>query len=146
MLEVGRDLGEFVADVVGLEIERRGEAVACLRDRFGGGGASRFQPFEQVAAALAELRDHGVAGIAERAGDVLAFFGKRVGDPPRGFADLLGDELTDLRNVAGKVEMDAVDGVADLLGLADQGVALAAEILQQRADAHFVVVVGVFQG
>ncbi len=30
-------------------------------------------------------------------------------------------------------------------GLADQGVALAAEILQERADAHFVVVVGVFE-
>ena len=44
-----------------------------------------------------------------------------------------------------KIEMHAVDGVADLLGLADQRVALAAEVLQQRADAHFVVVVGVFE-
>ncbi len=41
--------------------------------------------------------------------------------------------------------MHAVDGVANLLGLADQRVALAAEILQQRADAHLVVVVGVFE-
>ena len=68
-----------------------------------------------------------------------------VGDAPRGLVDLLGDELADLGNVLAEIEMDAVDGVADLLGLADQRVALAAEVLQQPADAHFVVVVGVFE-
>ena len=45
-----------------------------------------------------------------------------------------------------QIEVDAVDGVADLPGLADEGVALAAQILQQRPDAHFVVVVGMFEG
>ena len=63
----------------------------------------------------------------------------------RRLVDLLGDQLADLRNVVAEVEMDAVDGVADLLGLADQRVALAAEILQQAADAHLVVVVGVLE-
>ena len=104
-----------------------------------------FQALQQVAAALAELLDHVVAGMAERAGDVLAFLGERHGDAARRVVDLLGDELADLRNVVAEVEMHAVDGVADLLGLSDQRVALAAEILQQRADAHFVVVVGVFE-
>ena len=41
--------------------------------------------------------------------------------------------------------MDAVDGVAHLLGLAHQGVALAAEILQQCPDTHLVVVIGVLE-
>ena len=80
VLEVGGDLGEFVADVVGLEVERGGQPVA------GGAIASRwlraggFEAVEQVAAALAERVDHGVAGVAERARDVLAFLGERVGD------------------------------------------------------------------
>ncbi len=145
VLQVGGDFGELVADVVGLEVERRGQAVGRLGDRLGGGGAGRFEPLQQVAAALAELLDHVVAGMAERAGDVLALFGQRHGDAARGVVDLLGDELADLRDVVAEVEMHAVDGVADLLGLSDQRVALAAEILQQRADAHFVVVVGVFE-
>ena len=145
VLEVGGDLGELVADMVGLEIERRGQAVAGGRDRVGGVGAGGFEPLEQVAAALAERLDHGVAGVPERARDVLALLGERMGDAPRGLVDLIGDQLADLRDVVAEIEMDAVDGVADLLGLADQGIALAAQILQQRADAHLVVVVGVLE-
>ena len=145
MLKIGGDLGELVADVVGLEIERRGEAVARLGDGIGGGGAGGFQALEEVATALAELPDHVVAGLLERAGDVLALFRERVGDPPRGFVDLLGDQLADLGNIPAEIEVHAVDGIADLLGLADQGIALAAEVLQQRANTHFVVVVGVFE-
>ncbi len=94
-------------------------------------GAGRFQALQQVAAALAELLDHVVAGVAERARDVLALFGQRLRDAARGVVDLLGDELADLRDVVAEIEMHAVDGVADLLGLADQRVALAAEVLQQ---------------
>ena len=41
--------------------------------------------------------------------------------------------------------MDAVDGVADLPGLPYQAVALGAQILQQRADTHLVLAVGVFE-
>ena len=145
MLQIGGDLGELVADVVGLEVEGRGQPVAGRGDRLAGFGAGQFQPFEQVAAALAKRLDHGVAGMAERARDVLALFGQRVGDPARGLVDLLGDEVADLRNVAAEIEMHAVDGIADLFGLADQRVALLAEVLQQAADAHFVVVVGVLQ-
>ena len=146
MLQVGGDLGEFVADVVGLEVEGRGQAVARLCDRFGRGGAGRFEALKQIAAALAELLDHGVAGMAERARDVLALLGERVRDAPRGVVDLLGHQLADLGNVVAEIEMNAVDGVADRLGLADQRVALAAQVLQQGADAHLVVVVGVFEG
>ena len=145
VLEVGGDLGELVADVVGLEIERRGQPVAGGRDRLGGVGAGGFEPLEQVAAALAERLDHGVAGVPERARDVLALLGERMGDAPRRLVDLIGDQLADLRDVVAEIEMDAVDGVADLLGLADQGIALAAQILQQRPDAHLVVVVGVLE-
>jgi hypothetical protein len=76
---------------------------------------------------------------------MLGLFGQRVGDPPRSFVDLLGNQLADLRNVVAQIEMDAVDGVADLPGLADQGIALGAQILQQRADAHLILAIGVFQ-
>ena len=41
--------------------------------------------------------------------------------------------------------MHAGDGVAHLLGLADQGVALMRESLEQAADADFVVVVGALE-
>ena len=41
--------------------------------------------------------------------------------------------------------MNAIDGVPNLPGLTDEGIALAAQILQQRADAHLVVVVGVLE-
>ena len=41
--------------------------------------------------------------------------------------------------------MHAGDGVAHLLGLADQGVALVREVLEQAADAHFVVVIGALE-
>ena len=83
--------------------------------------------------------------VTERARDVLALLGERMGDAARGLVDLFGHQLADLRDVAAEIEMDAVDGLADLLGLSDQGVALLAEVLQERADAHLVVVVGVFE-
>ena len=41
--------------------------------------------------------------------------------------------------------MHAGDGVADLLALADQGVALVREGLEQAADADFVVVIGALE-
>ncbi len=146
VLEVGRDLGELVADVVGLEIQGRGQAVAGGRDRFRGVLAGAFEAVEQVAAALAQGLDHGVAGVPERARDVLALFRERVGDPARRLVDLLGHELADLGNVVAEIEVHAVDRIADLPRLAHQGVALAAEILEQRADAHLVVVVGMLEG
>ena len=145
-LDIGGDLGELVADVIGLEVERRAQAVAGGRDRLRGIAAGAFEAGEQIAAALAERLDHRVAGVAQRTRDVLGPFGKGVSDPPRSVVDLLGNELADLGNVVAEIEVDAVDGVADLSGLADEGIALAAQILQQRADAHFVVVVGMFEG
>ena len=146
LLEVGGDLGEFVTDVVGLEGQSLGQAVAGGGNRLRGFLAGLLEAVEQVAAAIAEGFDHRVAGISERARDVLGLFRERMGDAPRGLVDLLGYELADLGNVVAEIEVDAIDGVADLSGLADQRIALAAQILQQRPDAHLVVVVGVFEG
>ena len=146
VLQVGGDLGEFVADVIGLERQRLGQAVAGGGNGLRGFLAGFLEPVEQVAAAVAERFDHRVAGISERTRDVLGLFRERVGDPPRSLVDLLGHEFADLGNVVAEIEMDAVDGVADLAGLADERVALAAQILEQRPDAHFVVVVGMFEG
>ncbi len=145
MLQVGGDLGELVADMVGFEVQCGGETVAGGGDRLGGFHARGLQPVEQVAATRAERFDHGVAGISQRARDVLALFGERMGDPARCLVDLLRDQFADLRDVAAEVEVDAVDGLANLIGLADQSVTLLAEVLQQPADAHFVVVIGMLE-
>jgi hypothetical protein len=143
--EVGRELGELLGDVVGLEVEARGQAVACAGDGVRGFLAGAVQPLQQVAAALAEARDHAVAGAAERHGDVLALLGERACDLLRAFVDPLGNVLADRGNVVGQIEMHARDGVAHLLGLADQGVALMRQRLEQAADAHLIVVIGAFQ-
>ena len=104
--------------------------------------AGELKALEHVAAALAERADHGIAGAAERHGDVLALLGERRRDPIRAFVELRRDLVADVGNIVRQVEMHAGDGVADLLGLADQGVALMRQRLEQAADADLVVVVG----
>ena len=146
VLEVADDLGEFVTDVIGLESQRRGQAVAGGGNRLRGFLAGLLEPVEQVAAAVAERFDHRVAGISERARDVFGLFRERMGDAPRSLVDLLGNEFADLGNVVAEIEVDAVDGVADLAGLTDEGIPLAAQILQQRPDTHLVIVVRVLEG
>ena len=44
-----------------------------------------------------------------------------------------------------QIEVDAGDGVAHVLGLIDQRLALIGELAEQVADAHFVVVVGALE-
>ena len=138
-------IDELVMDVPGLEIEAGGEAFAGVEHRARGLGAGFLEAVEQVAAALAEREDHVVAGVAERAGDVGAAFFQRAGDALRDLVDAGGDRVRDQRDVVAQVDLHAGDGAADLFGLADQVVALMGDILQQGADAHFVVAVGAFQ-
>ncbi len=116
-----------------------------VEHRARGLGAGFLEPVEQVAAALAEREDHVVAGIAERAGDVGAAFFQRAGDALGDLVDARGDRVRDQRDVVAQVDLHAGNGAADLLGLADQIVALMGDILQQRADPHFVVAVGALQ-
>ena len=78
--EIGGHLGEFFGDVVGLEVQAGGEPVAGAGDGVRGFLAGALQALQQVAAALAERADHGVAGAAERERDVLALLGERLGD------------------------------------------------------------------
>jgi len=65
--EIGGHLGEFFGDVVGLEVQAGGEAVAGASDGVGGFLAGALQALQQVAAALAERADHGIAGARARA-------------------------------------------------------------------------------
>ena len=60
-------IDELVVDVAGLEIEAGGQPFAGVEHGAGGLGAGFLEAVEQVAAALAERKDHVVAGIAERA-------------------------------------------------------------------------------
>ena len=107
--------------------------------------AGFLEPVEQVAAALAEREDHIVAGMAQGGGDVGAALFKRAGDAFRDFVDARGDRVRNQRDVVAQVDLHAGDGAANLLGLADQVVALMGDVLQQRADAHFVVGIGALE-
>ena len=131
--------------VTGLEIEAGGKTLAGVEHRARGFGAGFLEPIEQVAAALAEREDHVVAGIAERAGDVGAALFQRAGDALGDFIDAGRDRIRDQGDIVAKVDLHAGDGAANLLGLADQIVALVGDILQQRADAHLVVAVGALE-
>ncbi len=64
-----------------------------------------------------------------------------VGD----FVDAGGDGVGDHGDVLTQIDLHAGDGVADLLGLADEVVALMGDVLQQRAHAHFVVAIGALE-
>ena len=78
VLQVGGDLGELVADVVGLEIQRRGQPVAGAGDRLRGCPSwSTSRRSSRSPPRSPSCLDHGVAGVAERARDVLALLGQR---------------------------------------------------------------------
>ena len=145
VFDAARDFGELVADVIGLEIQVRGQAVAGGRDRARSLFACRFEAIEQVAAALAQLRDHIVADLAELGRDALTALRQRMGDPHRRVIDLLADEFADRGQILGQVDLHIVDRRAHLLGLPNQRIALAGEFLQQRADPHFIVAIGAFK-
>ena len=145
IFQAGRDLGEFLADVIGLEIEARTEPFAGRGDRLRRFAACRLQPIQKIAAALAQLRDHAVADLAERQRDVLAALRKRLRDALRRLVDLLADQVADRGKILRQIDMDVVDHGANLLGLADQRVALAGEILQQPANPYFVVAISAFE-
>ena len=134
-------LGELVMYVSGLEVEAAGEALAGVEHRARSFGAGFLETVEQVAAALPEREDHVVAGIAERTCDVGAAFFQRTGDALCDLVDAGGDRIRDQRDIVAQVDLHAGDGATNLLGLADQIVALMRDILQQSADSHLVVAV-----
>ena len=139
------EIDELVVDMAGLEIEAGGEPFAGVEHRAGGLGAGFLEAVEQVAAALAERQDHVVAGAAQRVGDVGAAFFQRAGDALGDFVDPRSDRVRDQRNVVAKVDLHAGNGAANLFGLSDQIIALMGDVLEQGADANFVVAIGAFQ-
>ena len=70
---------------------------------------------------------------------------QRAGDALGDLVDAGGDRIRDQRDIVAQVDLHAGDGAANLLGLADQIVALMGDILQQRADPHLVVAIGALQ-
>ncbi len=139
------EIDELVVNVAGLEIQAGGQPLAGIEHGAGGFRAGLFQPVQQVAAALAKRQDHVVAGIAQRAGNVFAALFQCAGDAFRDLVDARRDRVADQRDVVTQVDLYAGDGAANLLGLADQVVALMRDILQQGANPHFVVGIGALQ-
>jgi hypothetical protein len=127
-----------------LDRGRRGQADGV--DRLRGLLCGLLQTLEDFASPLAELRQHLVADAIERGGDVIGLFLQVAGDAIGRGGDLGGDLVTDAGDVLVQVEMHAGDGVAHLLGLPDQAVALGAEIVEQVANTDFVVVIGALEG
>ena len=84
--------------------------------------------------------------MALRQGNVLALLGERTGDALRHFVDLLGDQIADRGDVVRQIEMHAGDRVAHLVALADQHLALAGQLVDEVAHAHFIVVIGPLDG
>ena len=58
--------------------------------------------------------------MAERQGNVLAFFRQGAGDPLSDFIDLVGDQVAYRGDVVGEIEVDAGDRDEKQLGLIDQ--------------------------
>ena len=145
LLQADAEVGEIVVDMVGLEIEAGGQPFAGRTDSGGGAVAGGLQTVEHGRAALGQGVDHAVADVAQGQRDVLALLGERTGDALRHFADLVGDQVADRGDVVRQIEVDAGDGVAHVLGLVDQSLALVGELAEQIADAHFVVVVGALE-
>ena len=143
--QLGGELAELLADVIGLDVDARGQALGGAFERAGRLGAGVAELFEEVAAALADGVDHGIAGASERERDVLALLRERARDPLGRVGDAGGDQLADRADVLGEPDVDAGDRAAHLLGLGDHGVALVGEILDQAADAQLVVVIGALQ-
>ena len=142
VVDAVRQIDELVMDVAGLEVQARGQAFAGVEHGAGGFAAGFLETVEQVAAAFAEREDHVVAGAAQRAGDVFAALLKRAGDALGDFINARGDGVADQGDVVAQIDLHAGNGAADLFGLADEVVALMRDVLQQRADAHFVVGIG----
>ncbi len=71
---------------------------------------------------------------------------ERTGDALGDFVDAGCDGVRDQRDVVAQVDLHAGNGAANLFGLADQIVALMRDVLQQRADAHFIVAIGALKG
>ena len=131
--------------MIGLDVEARRHLVARDLQRPAHLVAGAIEVVEQIAAAFADGVNHGIAGATERERDVLALFRQRAGDALRRLVDAARDHLADRADVLGEAEVHARDGVAHLLGLADQDVALAGEILDQPADTQFIVVIGALE-
>ena len=83
--------------------------------------------------------------MAQRTGDMFAALFQRAGDAFRDLVDARGDRIRDQRDVLAQVDLHSGDGATHLFGLADQIIALMRDVLQQRANADFVVGIGALE-
>ena len=118
---------------------------AGLGERFGDVADGVGEAVDQVLAARGELADHGFAGGGERDGDLLAALGQRHGDAVAGVGDVLGDRLGGDAQVLRQRLLGADDRGADALRVDDDRLALAGEVVDQRAHARLVVGIGALE-
>ena len=148
----GQALGEDGAgalqrarDLLGAAVEHVGEVAAGAGQALGDFAGGDLQALDEVVAAAADLLDHLLAGAAERLRDLVALGAERAGDAVAGLRDRVRDGAAGAVEVLGEPVMGAADGELDALGIADHGLALGDELVDQRSQADFVVGIGALQ-
>ena len=116
----------------------RGQRLGDVAHRVGEAG-------DEILAAARELLDHVLAGAGEGGGDLVAAVGERHGDAVAGMGDVLGDRLAREPEVLRQRFLGADDRGADALGVDDDRLALAGEVVDQRAHARLVVGIGALE-
>ena len=137
---------EGVRDLPGLALERHRDAGADLGDADLDLLARAREPLDELDAARCHVVDDALAGAAERQGDLLAALLDRTGNPVACGVDGAHDPVGCLVEVVRQVLMRVRDGAAHALGVADDGLALGHELVDEGADADLVVGIGAFEG
>ncbi len=139
-------VGEQVVDLAGAGEQRVGDFLAGLGERYGDVADGVGEARDEVFAARGQLVDHRFAGGAERDGDLLAAVGEGGGDAIAGGGDVVGDRLRRDAQVLRQRFLGGDDRGADALGVDDDGLALAGEVVDESAHARLVVGIGALEG
>ncbi len=105
----------------------------------------QLQALDQLVAATADLLDHALSGAAERQRDLVALLAERTGHPVAGLGHRLRDDAAGIVEILGQPFMGAADRKFHPLGITDHGFALRHQLVDQRAQADFIVGIGALE-
>ncbi len=148
---------ERLRDLDGTGLQRPAQGIADGAEIGLHAVAGGDEALDQVVAAAGHRLDHPVAGGGERQGhglaavaesrrDRLAAGAERRGDPLAGPVDRRDDALGRGVELLGQGLVRALDRATHPLGIGDDRFALHHQLLDEGADADFVVRIGTLQG
>ena len=145
-------LGQEVRTHLGLVEERGGEAAQIALEFFGalfddarGLLARLVEPLQQILRALFELAQQGVAGTGEGLLDDAALVLDRPGDAVARLLQQIRELFRSDFKLARDGHMGAGEGGRNLVGVGDNGFALARKLVEQHADTALVVAIGALE-